>query len=1139
MFNNLSANLRNFDGGLSLTAEGDFQIITIGAENLRVNSANGYVGIGNPATLPSMLTVNGGATISALTTGQILFPTSGGTLSGTNSLFWDNATDSLRIGSNTSANRRLSIFSSSDANHFALISNAPAITLSNNFSYTYYATLGMATANNNFVAGTVAGDLVLGAFNTNSIIFSNANTNTQRMKLTSGGDLVIGATSADTKLDVRGEISLSYSASNGLRFYNQDRSNWSSIGNDTATGTSNANLVFRTSAGTALTIAANRNTTFATAATFSSSVTIGGNGVVQNGNVLSVYRTDNTRAIQLYTTNDECVLESWQASSEPLHIRSFGSGGRIQFFTNANERMRITSSGNVGIGTSSPDTALTLQFNKSTRFAGQSIYDSQSYNVSNQGGTISFGGRWNSGGSITEWAAVGGVKSNTTDGDYSGDLTFYTRPNSSGMIERMRITSGGNVLINTTTDAGYELYVNGGSTNGALFYSTSAANQIKAAGTAPAITFTNTITSPTIGGVLGAATTANQFVTGTVAGDVALINQYTGALVFGTVTERMRISSGGNVAIGRTDDRGYRLSVQNVNATPINVNRTQSDGGLIDFEQDGALEGNISVSGNTVSYNSFLGSHWSQLQDGSKTEILKGTILEAIDEMCIWEGETNDRLPKSKISDTINSKNVYGVFLAWDENWKTSNDFYVAAVGLGYIRVNSSQNISMGDLLQSNGDGTAKIQEDDIMRSSTIAKVVSTNKITIYEDGSYLIAAGYGLIKMFQASTEATAKNESAVKKNDAALKQQIKSSEKASEALKTKNGHEYEMAKASGASTKALRALALKHAEEEIALNKASLATAKNTYEKNKNTLASLINSGASDELIEKQREITVESRKASAEERKDLEEALKNKKDIIRKNAVEVQQEITDKNTKLKESNKTHNDAIKQQNEEAAKVELDRIKTLKESILALDEEIRVSKLTDEQKEVDAIDKKYTKLIEEGKKAKIDVLTLEEEKRLALAAITKKYDDADASIRLTNSQTVISEMVTAGTKRLEGEKATSEKSIEIAKEEKEKKAALLQQQLDLVKGSFQAFADVATLFAGKNKKAQKTAFNIQKAANIASATIDTYTAATAAFKSAVGIPVVGPVLAPIAVSPAGIYGFTVPKPTPSASRPH
>jgi hypothetical protein len=422
-----------------------------------------------------------------------------------------------------------------------------------------------------------------------------------------------------------------------------------------------------------------------------------------------------------------------------------------------------------------------------------------------------------------------------------------------------------------------------------------------------------------------------------------------------------------------------------------------------------------------------------------------------------------------------------------------------------------------------------------------------------------LIAAGYGLIKMFQASTEATAKNESAVKKNDAALKQQIKSSERASEALKTKNGHEYEMAKASGASTKALRALALKHAEEEIALNKASLATAKNTYEKNKNTLANLINSDASDELIEKQREITIESRKASAEERKDLEEAIKNKKDIIRKNQVEVRQELTDNNNKSKESNKAHNEAIKQQNEEAAKAEKDRIKTLNENILSLNEEIRVSKLTDEQKEVDAIDKKYTKLIEDGKKSKIDVSKLEEEKRLGLAAITKKYDDleqvakdekiAKEKEKIATEKAVLEEL-TLSESELKLQKLTEQyaadqllykdnkeilKALDIKyakdkedldKEELAKKQATLQKQLDLVKGSFQAFADVATLFAGKNKKAQKTAFNIQKAANIASATIDTYTAATAAFKSAAGIPVVGPVLAPIAAAGAVAAGL-------------
>jgi hypothetical protein len=38
LFSTRSANLRNFEGALSITAEGDFSIITIGAENFRVNS---------------------------------------------------------------------------------------------------------------------------------------------------------------------------------------------------------------------------------------------------------------------------------------------------------------------------------------------------------------------------------------------------------------------------------------------------------------------------------------------------------------------------------------------------------------------------------------------------------------------------------------------------------------------------------------------------------------------------------------------------------------------------------------------------------------------------------------------------------------------------------------------------------------------------------------------------------------------------------------------------------------------------------------------------------------------------------------------------------------------------------------------
>jgi hypothetical protein len=99
-------------------------------------------------------------------------------------------------------------------------------------------------------------------------------------------------------------------------------------------------------------------------------------------------------------------------------------------------------------------------------------------------------------------------------------------------------------------------------------------------------------------------------------------------------------------------------------------------------------------------------------------------------------------------------------------------------------------------------------------------------------------------------------------------------------------------------------------------------------------------------------------------------------------------------------------------------------------------------------------------------------------------------------------------------------------KQIAADKAVADKKKETLDKQLQLVKGSFQAFADVATLFAGKNKKAQKTAFGIQKAANIAATTIDTYTAAMAAYKSASAVPVIGSVLAPIAAAGAVAVGL-------------
>jgi hypothetical protein len=383
-----------------------------------------------------------------------------------------------------------------------------------------------------------------------------------------------------------------------------------------------------------------------------------------------------------------------------------------------------------------------------------------------------------------------------------------------------------------------------------------------------------------------------------------------------------------------------------------------------------------------------------------------------------------------------------------------------------------------------------------------------------------LIAVGYKLITMFQASAKANDDAEKSTTRNTKALNAQIKASDKSSEALKTKNGHELNMAKATGASAEAIRKLTLKHADEAIALDKASLATARNTYEKEKNTLANMVANGVSDELIEKQKELVKKARENVTEERKDLVKSYEEKKAVVRNNEVEIAQEIFDKKQKIKENSKkegkelidiTKNieDEKLRLQEEGLRKELDGLK-LKYARKKEEEDKQLKEKTLTQKDYDTLQKQATESLEFDKKQ-----------------IIEKYVNQESQLKTVSSRNAIQGLVDSSKTRLEIEKATSEKSIEIAKEEKEKKAAILQQQLTLVKDSFQAFADVATLFAGKNKKAMKTAFIIQKASNIAQTTIDTYTSAMSAYKSALAVPVIGVGLAPIAAAGAVAVGLS------------
>ena len=114
------------------------------------------------------------------------------------------------------------------------------------------------------------------------------------------------------------------------------------------------------------------------------------------------------------------------------------------------------TNGNVGIGTDSPITPLTVQGQNDTTFdniGNVTFIGTDAYN-STAGAGIIFAGKFNSSNDITTFGQISSIKENNTDGDYKGALTLGTRDGSiSHSMEKMRITSAGHVGIGTTNPA--------------------------------------------------------------------------------------------------------------------------------------------------------------------------------------------------------------------------------------------------------------------------------------------------------------------------------------------------------------------------------------------------------------------------------------------------------------------------------------------------------------------------------------------------------------------------------------------------------------------------------------------------------------------------------------------------------------
>ena len=367
-----------------------------------------------------------------------------------------------------------------------------------------------------------------------SLVFGvNANwTNSnavEGMRLTSTG-LGIGTSSPVSKLHVAGTFTITgagQSMDNGqaINMKNTsgtlrqamvvDGSNNLALG-----GTVDGGILFYTSAG-------NERARITAAGDF-------GIGTSSPQDTLDITRAAGTAAIRIASQGPGSL--TWRLASQLVGVAN--AGFVIRDETNGVNRLAIDGAGNVGIGTSSPDSKLT-------------VVD----------GTNSIVDALTTGGARTR------MSSNASTG-FSGTTTNHPFVFVTNATERARIDSSGNFGIGNASAVGkLEVYQNNNSGIPTIY--------ARQDGTAPIQTWN-------------------------VAGG----------------TERARITSGGDLLVGTTNNNIGGTTTNGINATASGIlragatdnaslllNRINSDGTIAFFQRQGTTVGTISVTGSATAYN--------------------------------------------------------------------------------------------------------------------------------------------------------------------------------------------------------------------------------------------------------------------------------------------------------------------------------------------------------------------------------------------------------------------------------------------------------------------------------------------------------------------------------------------------------